>query len=132
MARRHWTCRKCGHVNAPTKSRKCESCGELTRPKLRKSPARKAHEARSYGDYALLSVLIHGGEPHACGCCGKPRPDIGRHERDHDHKTGAPRGLACTYCNKTVIAGLTLDEHRRAVAYLERAERFAQSVEVAR
>lgn len=130
MARRNWTCPKCRTINAPTKSRKCGGCGELTRPALRKSEARKRHEATPYADYAVLSVLIHGGEPHACGCCGKPKPDIGHHHREHDHATGNPRGLACVYCNKTVLGNVPVEALRRALAYHERVDAFYSRVEL--
>ncbi len=35
----------------------------------------------------------------ACGICGEPPVDGGTLFIDHDHKTGAPRGLLCSRCN---------------------------------
>lgn len=48
-----------------------------------------------YPEWAELSVEIHGGELDACGVCGRMPSDGRHHDRDHDHTTGLPRGLAC-------------------------------------
>src|SRR5690349_7704917 len=87
-----WRC-KCGHRNiARTSSRRCEACGENTKPAPRTT---KAKPVDSYEVYELLSVTIHGGDAGACGCCGRSKPETYRHDREHDHKTGKPRGLGC-------------------------------------
>jgi hypothetical protein len=97
-------------------------------PKRRVPPHAKTLRDDSYTVYVDVNEKIHGvGED--CGCCGKPRTFPNKHERDHGHKRhensfGKPRGLACTYCNKTVLGSLSLAEHRAAVAYLERVENF--------
>jgi hypothetical protein len=78
----------------------------------------------SYADYALLSVLIHGGDKDACGVCGRPMGESRRHDRDHDHRTGQPRGLACVRCNRELLRHSTLEEARAVVRYLERVESF--------
>jgi Recombination endonuclease VII len=129
MARKQWTCRKCRTVNkhAAHKGRACSGCGEQTRPKKREPAHMQALADHDYGDTAVLSVLIHGGEPHACGCCGRPKPESGRLEhwhRDHDHVTGLPRGLACTYCNTFLIRDLTLEQVDRIHAFMHRADDF--------
>ena len=56
---------------------------------------------RTYGitekEYNLL--LDHGDG--GCWICGKkPKPGGRRLHVEHDHKTGAVRGLACWNCNK--------------------------------
>lgn len=129
MARKYWTCRKCSFRNehAAHKGRKCSDCGEETRPKKRVPAHAVTLRDDSYGDYAVLSVLIHGGKPHACAVCGKPKPDTEgakRHHRDHDHTTGKARGLACFRCNTILLRGITLEEARAIVAYHERVEAF--------
>ncbi len=56
---------------------------------------------------------------------GKPRSQERRHDRDHDHVTGLPRGLACagnSGCNALMPRQLTLPRARLIVAYLERVE----------
>lgn len=66
-----------------------------------------------------------------CGCCGRsPEQNVkdpkGMPRRlgvDHDHETGAIRGILCHACNASIgQLGDTLDGLRRAVAYLERSQ----------
>ena len=132
--RRYVTCQKCGHRNDRTGGRrKCQNCREAL-PKRRVPGHAKTLRDDAYDRYVEVNDAIHGaGED--CGCCGKPRVFPNKHERDHGHKRqemsyGKPRGLACTYCNKTVLGSLTLAEHRAAVAYLERVEAFYTAEEM--
>lgn len=65
-------------------------------------------------------VAINGGEH--CGICGRRASGTRRLDRDHDHKTGVPRGLLCFRHNK----GLEAFSDRRdlllaAADYLQRA-----------
>jgi len=116
-----WRC-KCGHRNiARTSSKRCEACGEQTKPKPRTT---KAKPSDPYEVYELLSVTIHGGEAGACGCCGRPKPETYRHDREHDHKDGKPRGLGCFHCNNVLLRNHTLETLRMCVAYLERVEAY--------
>lgn len=120
---RTWLCPKCSHRNeVRTSSRKCQGCEENTKPKRRVPVHAEVLRDTSYSDAALLSVRIHGGEPEACGVCGKPKGETRRHDRDHDHRTGELRGLACFHCNRELLRGGTLESLRAAVAYLERVE----------
>lgn len=105
-----WKCRECGAVNVRTASRICSGCGKPTKRNLPKRKTDAVLRDTAYADYAVISVLIHGGEPHACGCCGKPRPESRRWDRDHDHGTGRPRGLACggnQGCNMLMLPWVT-------------------------
>jgi hypothetical protein len=91
------------------------------------------------------SVMIHGGELYACGACGKPPLEGRKHDRDHDHRTGLARGLACpgnSGCNYLMLPwitaataqGIAEAKHRAGepdagrwsliAAYLERSETF--------
>ena len=64
-------------------------------------------------------VEINGGDH--CGICGvKPEPGKRLH-RDHDHRTGKPRGLLCYPDNAALRPYMTLEWLRAAVAYSERA-----------
>jgi hypothetical protein len=84
-----------------------------------------------YPVFERVNAELHGpsfgGEWTAdcCGVCGKP-PSTARHmDRDHDHVTGLPRGLACPGnqgCNALMPRQLTLERARLIVAYLERVE----------
>ncbi len=79
--------------------------------------------------YERVNAQLHGpafgGEWTAdcCGVCGK-HPSTARHmDRDHDHTTGLPRGLACpgnTGCNALMPRQLTLERAELVVAYLRR------------
>lgn len=126
MPPRLWLC-KCGTRNERIKQR-CVSC-RGPRPKKRVPKHARTLRDDSYEVYekvnADLHGAAHGGEwtPDCCGVCGKP-PSSSRHmDRDHDHVTGKPRGLACpgnTGCNALMPRQLTLDRARAIVAYLER------------
>lgn len=54
-----------------------------------------------------------------CAICGTP-PKTRRLAVDHDHKTGAIRGLLCHRCNRTLAAWVTPAWLRHASDYLER------------
>jgi hypothetical protein len=103
---------KCGHVNS-ARTRKCFSC-KKPRPKRKTI---RSQLTLSYEEF----IEINGGEH--CGICGRGRPESGRRlHRDHDHRTGAPRGLLCFPCNRQLRTWTTIDWMRRAIAYLERSE----------
>jgi hypothetical protein len=59
--------------------------------------------------------------------CGKPRSQERHHDRDHDHTTGLPRGLACPGnqgCNALMPRWLTAARARAIADYLERVEAY--------
>lgn len=59
-----------------------------------------------------------------CLICGQTPPDGQLLHVDHDHETGAIRGLLCNTCNRALgMFGDDLDRVRAAVAYLEAAAR---------
>jgi hypothetical protein len=61
---------------------------------------------------------LNGGE--FCGICGKrPKPGKRLH-RDHDHRTGKPRGLLCFRCNTALRPYMTFEWLRKALAYIKR------------
>jgi hypothetical protein len=127
MAERTWTCtrqaagERCRHQN-PRRRQYCEKCGKKRPASVGQSKAdhrvalrRGAHDgAESYAAY----VDRNGGEH--CAICGAPPPDGRRLMRDHDHATGAPRGLLCFRCNRQLRTWQTVTWMRRAIAYLER------------
>lgn len=86
---------------------------------------RAAHLRRMYGlsckEYAALVEAQHG----VCAICGQPetrtRDGVVQHlVVDHDHETGAVRGLLCAMCNLGL--GYFRDDAKRlasAVQYLD-------------
>lgn len=63
-------------------------------------------------------IEINGGE--YCGICGAPPKPHKRLDRDHDHKTGLPRGLLCWACNRQLRTWATVEWLTAATAYLKR------------
>lgn len=120
--KRPWLCTKCGAKNEwRGSSRKCGSCASPVGRRKRRVP-KHAEVLRdtSYDHAAIESQRIHGGELGACGVCGRPRGER-NHDRDHDHRTGQLRGLACWRCNRELLRGHTAETLRACLAYLERA-----------
>lgn len=109
--RKYWLC-KCGQ-RLPRQRQKCE-CGGV-RPKPRTARHARTLRDYSYAVYEAFNAEVHGpahpGEwtPDCCGVCGKP-PKGRRNDRDHDHRTGQPRGLACPGnqgCNVLMVPWVT-------------------------
>jgi len=123
VAKRYWLCRKCSTRNLRT-SQKC-GCGQK-RPPARVPKHALTLQKDSYDVYNQVNGLIHGVSDESCGVCGKPRSRERRHDRDHDHVTGKPRGLACHICNRVMVRQLSLQRARAVVAYLERVETYYQ------
>jgi hypothetical protein len=98
----HWTCRKCKHRQPRrTSSRRCENCGEQTRP-VKAAP--KHDQARQQPDavYADLQQRVHRTDTSTCALCRGPVKQGNRGlDRDHSHADGGyPRGLLHPLCNK--------------------------------
>jgi hypothetical protein len=114
---RMWTCQrvtggvKCGSLN-PNRNRKCLNCG-----KPRPAKRRPKHMAALAEPYSVFLALNGGVE--RCGICGA-EPGARRLHRDHDHRSGRPRGLLCFRCNAALRPYMTLDWLRDAVEYVER------------
>lgn len=121
-------CPYCGTRLARNR-RRCD-CGRKL-PKKRVPAHARTLRDDPYEVYRQVNAELHGkafgGEwtPDCCGVCGKP-PSTSRHmDRDHDHLTGKPRGLACpgnTGCNALMPRQLTLKRARMIVRYLEEAQ----------
>ena len=138
--RRYWTCSRC-HNRNPRTTIKCgtEDCTGR-RPKARVPKHARTLRDDGYDVYEEVNAAIHAsghnGEwsPADCGVCGKPTPSMRHNDRDHDHLTGFPRGLACPGnqgCNALMPRQLTLERARLIVAYLERVEAYYRQEEVA-
>lgn len=113
---KQWICRRqlsglqCGGING-SRARTCHACGKARM--TRRKPAHLDALNKTYDDY----ILLNGGE--TCGICGRS-PQSRRLDRDHDHGTGAPRGLLCHRCNRALPSWIDAQWLRKAIAYLER------------
>lgn len=143
------SCSKCGveqpvsefyRNNRPSGFSQCKSCVRSYDAKRRIQPGfREAarerqlrwHFRKKYGitmdDYERMLIQQNG----ICAICGQGETALGRSGEvkplavDHDHKTGAVRGLLCHRCNS--VLGNAQDDPARleaAAAYLRRSSNF--------
>ena len=134
MTVKYWSC-PCGTRNERRKQRCANEDCRRKRPKRRVPAHARTLRDDPYPVFRAVNADIHGGAfggewgADCCGVCGKP-PTTERHmDRDHDHRTGNPRGLACPGnqgCNALMPRQLTLERARLIVAYLERVEAYYQ------
>lgn len=114
-------CRKCkrdlSRALSPEKKKR------HSRRFLEKNPNywRRQKMLRNYGitleQYDAMLALQGGG----CACCGTSENGEKPLFIDHDHATGAIRGILCHDCNAGIGAlGDSIDGVRRALSYLER------------
>jgi hypothetical protein len=106
-----------GKKRAPRFPRKCmcgvEFLATQAHAKWHSEKCKKA--ARGHGIVHGIAFSVY---PKRCAICGATAQLVG----DHDHKTGAPRGILCRKCN-LAIGNMddAPDRLRAAAAYLERA-----------
>jgi hypothetical protein len=90
---------------------------------------RQSYLKRKYGitidDYDHMFEKQRG----VCAICGEPRPEERTLHVDHDHLTGAVRGLLCFRCNNS-LGDLRDDRElvQRAADYLDRDDELAALV----
>lgn len=128
-------CRKCAYLkySAPWRKRNCRKANQTSRTWRQANPGRVAvitlrSQLKRYGitevDYTSLLQQQRG----VCAICHRPetridaRGKVCRLAVDHDHDTGAVRGLLCTKCNSAM--GQADDNPDRLLAmaiYLEKA-----------
>lgn len=77
----------------------------------------RGHKRALDRDYDFY-VALEGGHER-CGICGTG-PKSRRLHRDHDHRTGKPRGLLCFRCNRNLPYYADAEWLDRAAAYLRR------------
>ena len=123
MAAKYRLCPKCKYRYEKVK-KKCPSCGKA-RPKKRVPKHAITLRDHNYDYYREVSEKLHGVTDESCNVCRKPKPETRRHDRDHDHRSGNPRGLACSKCNM-LMKFTELDAHRAQLIadYLKRAEQY--------
>lgn len=90
----------------------------------KQTTAREKHLQKRYGIAVSEYEKLYAEQGGACAGCGyQPKPGGRRLAVDHDHKTGAVRGLLCWRCN--TLLGWAKDSPRtlrRLADYLERTE----------
>lgn len=108
--RRYVTCPKCSHRNDRAGGRrKCQGCAAPL-PKRRVPTHARTLRDDSYEKFVQVAREIHGVSDESCCVCGKPRSQERHHDRDHDHRTGQARGLACggnQGCNVLMLPWVT-------------------------
>lgn len=124
---KYWSCpnTKCGYRNESRK-RKCVQCG---RAKRKSRAQARVTPQDDYAVYVQVAREAHGVTDESCCVCGRPRAQGKRHDREHDHRTGLPRGLACYRCNKELLRHADLESARLVVAYLERVEAYRNATD---
>jgi hypothetical protein len=127
--RKYVTC-NCGHRNDRTGGRRlCVQCKQPLRKG--RAPKHRAILSAGYEPFVKAARDIHGVSDESCCVCGKPRSQERHHDRDHDHVTGLPRGLACAGnqgCNALMPRWLTAARAQAIADYLRRVETFYSEV----
>lgn len=82
----------------------------------KRTAARRVENTYGITDAEYVAILEHQGGH--CAVCGKARGITRRLCVDHDHQTGAVRGLLCDPCNRIVIGRYSIEALSRAIAYL--------------
>lgn len=132
-AKRDYERRNSDKVNAGQRRRRQQRDPEEHRARMRQHYRKNREAYRGYAlqrygltpaDYDAM-LAAQGG---CCACCGvKANRNGKRLFVDHDHVTGAVRGILCTNCNRGIGAlGDNAAGVRRALDYLERATRSPQ------
>ena len=110
---RFWTCPKC-KSRWPRLYGVCqtEACTGR-RPRKQTPKHQEVLDLMPYEEW----VELYG---ELCGICGRPPGPNRRLDRDHDHRTGEPRGLLCHKCNRALPEWITVEWLQKAIAYLTR------------
>jgi hypothetical protein len=127
MAKKYWSCRKCG-TRVERIKRVCPNGCGTKRPGPRVPVHARTLRDDSYVTYCAVNEQIHGISDESCGVCGKPRSQDYKHDRDHGHLKGSltygkPRGLACggnRGCNILMLPWVTAAA-ARGIAEAKRA-----------
>lgn len=121
---KHSHCNKCRYEDFKRRRRKS--------PEVFVDPSRRAHLRRSYGITPERYDEMRGIQNDLCAICKRPGKPRARQRYalhvDHDHQTGAVRGLLCAECNS--ILGNAKDSKEVLMAAIEYLQRHSKEVEV--
>jgi hypothetical protein len=128
VAKRAYEARNRDKVNAAARARRLrapERSKQIRREWYREN--RDRHRSYNLGRYGITAAeydALLAAQAGACACCGATANRNGKRLFvDHDHETGAVRGVICHKCNAGIGAlGDNVEGVRRALAYLERAQ----------
>lgn len=120
----------CG-CGLPVTTRKGRVWSTFLKNHHRRRPDRDYRRFEHLAQYGITRGTYEAmlrGQGGACALCGKKEPGEGRSLFcvDHDHRTGAVRGLLCARCNKGL--GCFDDDAKlltRAAAYVREGATFA-------
>lgn len=104
--------------------RNIEKHNAVRREHYRRNPEKyREYNLSRYGITSAEYDAILAAQGHRCACCGTTANRDGKRLFvDHDHETGAIRGIICRNCNRGISAlGDGIEGVRRALDYLERA-----------
>ena len=127
---------RCGRVARTMSARYCDECFVVAR-RMRSDNWKQSHpeanralkrrvNLRRYGLTPEAFDALLGAQGNACASCGDTTTggSSGRFHVDHDHTSGAVRGLLCQNCN--IALGMLRDDPERIAAlgrYLGRYHR---------
>jgi hypothetical protein len=87
----------------------CKPCSIIRRkawakanPSVNKAAQKRRHIKRRYGIDPLWHGAMQAAQNHVCAICKTKNPYNKSLGVDHDHKTGAVRGLLCDKCNRGI------------------------------
>ncbi|HMH94140.1 MAG TPA: endonuclease VII domain-containing protein [Streptosporangiaceae bacterium] len=140
------TCQGCGEIKpakdfyvyrgskaqpvAPYRRQPCKECVKAERQKWRQENPELLSERQigyrlqfKFGITREQYEALLAAQGGVCGICGTPpRPGKKRLHLDHDHQTGAVRGVLCGWCNTAVgLFGEDVSLMARAARYLEKS-----------
>ncbi len=128
--RKSGECRECN--SAAARERRQARSAEWHQNRRAEQRAHYAQNKETYRAYNLARYNITRDEyDHllasqggVCACCGAAsNPNGKRLFVDHDHETGAIRGIVCINCNRGIAAfGDDIAGVKQALDYLKRAE----------
>jgi hypothetical protein len=120
-----WVCRRCGGTKQYKASGGCVVCAKAYRQIYEKTHKRRARKFfRQYGITVQQREEIYISQNKSCAIC-KISYEITKLHTDHDHTSGAVRGLLCPNCNHAL--GMFNDDPvllAEAISYVESAPKI--------
>lgn len=124
-----YTCKLCRKNKVPSNRTVSRQTRKRQDPATRKSyGSRKENGGEGWAQIKRLDKYgltvtefeaLYESQSGQCGCCSNPLGD--KYCIDHDHATGAVRGLLCYACNSGIgQLGDTIEGLQRAIQYLSR------------